>query len=188
MEFCFSLMEYTAYPTFFSNMPFYLVHTFTLSAFVFWISVNGFKQYYPLQIYTSKPDHSVADIGEKECSELMRKLELLMMKDKVFLNPDLNLRLLSGYLEVSEKHCSHVLNKGTNMNFNQYVNKFRIEAFIERIKEGQSKRYTLTSIAYECGFNSKSTFNRVFKLNCGVTPSEYVRNFQDTAVSENNTR
>jgi AraC-like DNA-binding protein len=68
-----------------------------------------------------------------------------------------------------------VLNKGVDSNFNQYINKFRIEAFKEKIKEGQNKTYTLTSIAYECGFNSKSTFNRVFKSTCGVTPSEFVK-------------
>lgn len=183
MEFCFSLMEYNLSLTFLSGVPFSLVHTFVLSAFVFWISINGFKQYYPLQIFTSKPDHGDADIGEKELSELMGKLELLMTEDKVFMNPDLNLELLSKYLEISEKHCSYLLNKGMNMNFNLYVNNFRIEAFKKRIKEGQNKTYTLTSIAYECGFSSKSTFNRVFKVNCGVTPSEFVKKIQNTTES-----
>ncbi len=180
MEFCFSLMEYNTKPTFLLGFPFYLVHTFTLSAFVFWISINGFKQYYPLQIFTSKPGQDDVVIDQEELSVLLEKLELLMTKDKIFLNPDLNLELLSTYLGISEKHCSHLLNKGMNINFNQYVNNFRIEAFKARIKEGQNKNYTLTSIAYDCGFNSKATFNRVFKLNCGITPSEFVKKFQNT--------
>jgi len=159
MEFCFSLMEYSLSPTFLSSFPFYLVHTFTLSAFVFWISINGIKQYYPLQIFTSKPSQKGANIDENELSVILEKLESLMTKDKVFLNPDLNLELLSKYLEISEKHCSYILRKGMEMNFNQYVNNFRISAFKERIKEGQNKTFNLTSIAYECGFNSKSTFN-----------------------------
>ena len=175
MEFCFSVMEYNTSLTFLPNFPFYLVHTFTLSAFVFWISINGFKQYYPLQIFTSKPSQNDAVIDESELYELLEKLQLLMTKDKVFLNPDLNLELLSKYLEISEKHCSYILRKGMEMNFNQYVNNFRIAAFKERIKEGQNKTFTLTSIAYDCGFNSKSTFNRVFKSSCGVTPSEFVK-------------
>lgn len=184
MEFCFSLMEYNTSLTLLPIFPFYLVHTFTLSAFVFWISINGFKQYYPLQIFTSKPSQDDAAIDEKELSGLLEELELLMTKDKTFLNPDLNLELLSSYLGISEKHCSYLLNKGLNMNFNQYVNNFRIEAFKERIKEGQNKNFTLTSIAYECGFNSKSTFNRVFKSTCGVTPSEFVKKLQ--SISESN--
>jgi len=180
MEFCFSLIEYSTSPTFLSSFTFYLVHTITLSAFVFWISINGFKQYYPLQIFTSKPNQTDTVIDDKEWSELLEKLELLMTKDKVFLNPDLTLELLSKYLEISEKQCSYVLNKGVDSNFNQYINKFRIEAFKEKIKEGQNKTYTLTSIAYECGFNSKSTFNRVFKSTCGVTPSEFVKSLPRT--------
>lgn len=180
MEFCFSLMEYNTSLAFLPTFPFYLVHTFTLSAFVFWISKNGFKQYYPLQIFTSKPSQDDEVIDKKELSRLLEKLNFLMIEDKIFLNSDLNLELLSNYLEISEKNCSYMLNKGMNMNFNQYVNHFRIQAFKERIKEGQSKRYTLTSIAYECGFNSKSTFNRVFKLNCGVTPSEFAKKYQST--------
>lgn len=184
MEFCFSLMEYSLSPTFLSSFPFYLVHTFTLSAFVFWISINGIKQYYPLQIFTSKPSQKGANIDENELSVILEKLESLMTKDKVFLNPDLNLELLSKYLEISEKHCSYILRKGMEMNFNQYVNNFRISAFKERIKEGQNKTFNLTSIAYECGFNSKSTFNRVFKSTCGVTPSEFVKMTHGTTTSD----
>ena len=184
MEFCFSLMEYNTSITFLPSFPFYLVHTFTLSTFVFWISINGFKQYYPLHIFTSKPSQDDVVINEKELSEFLEKLKLLMTKDKAFLNPDLNLELLSNYLGISEKHCSYLLNNGMNINFNQYINNFRIEAFKERIKEGQSKTFTLTSIAYECGFNSKSTFNRAFKSTCGVTPSEFVKMTQGTTVSD----
>lgn len=183
MEFCFSLVEYNSSLTFLPGFPFALVHTLTLSAFVFWISINGFKQYYPLQIFMSKPSHDEVVIDEKEWSELVGKVKLLMTKDKVFLNPDLNLELLANYLGISEKHCSYLLNNGMNANFNQYINNFRIETFKERIKEGQHQTFTLTSIAYECGFNSKSTFNRVFKLNCGITPSEFVKIAQDSKVS-----
>lgn len=184
MEFGFSLMEYSSPLAFSARFPFYLVHTFTLSAFVFWIAVNGFQQYYPLQIFTSRPTQDTPLIDEEGMTELVKKLHLLMTKDKVFLNPDLNLELLSNYLEIPEKHCSYVLNKGMNANFNQYINTFRIEAFKERIKQGQNKTYTLTSIAYECGFDSKSTFNRTFKLNCGLTPSSYVKMIQGTTAAD----
>lgn len=163
-----------------AEIPFYLGQTIVLSAFVLWIAINGFKQYYPLQIFTSKPNEDTQLIDQKELDQLVEKLKLLMTRDKVFLNPDLNLKLLSNYLGISEKRCSHVLNKGMGSNFNRYVNALRIEAFKERIREGQNKAYTLTSIAYECGFDSKSTFNRVFKSSCGMTPSEFVKTAKNT--------
>jgi len=175
MEFCFSLVEYSNSISFLAEFPFYLVHTFILSAFVFWISINGFKQYYPLEIFTSKPEKETALIEEDELGELVENLKQIMGSDKVYLNPDLNLKLLSNYLGISEKRCSYVLNKGMGSNFNQYVNNLRIEAFKHRVNEGQNETFTLTSIAYECGFDSKSTFNRVFKASCGMTPSEFVK-------------
>ena len=180
MEFSFSLVEYNSTPAFSSAFPFYLVHSFTLSAFVFWISINGFKQYFPLQIFTSKPITDSQLIDEQELSDLVKKLSLLMTKDKVFLNPDLNLELLANYLDISTKRCSYVLNNGVNANFNNYVNAFRIEAFKEKIEAGKNQTFTLTSLAFECGFDSKSTFNRVFKTICGITPSEYIKMTQSS--------
>lgn len=175
IEFSFSLIEGGNHLITESDIPFYLGQTFILSAFTFWIAINGYKQYYPLQIFTSKPTQPVSPIDDKDLSGLLGKLEFLMTEDKVFLNPDLNLELLSEYLGTTEKRCSYMLKKGMNLNFNQYINQFRIEAFKERIKQGENEAYTLTSIAYECGFNSKSTFNRVFKQSCGITPSEFVK-------------
>jgi AraC-like DNA-binding protein len=182
MDFCFSFMEYSSSLVAVSRFPYYLVHTFTLSAFVFWISINGLKQYFPLQIFTSKPSLEPPLIVEQKLADLVKKMNILMSEDKVYLNPDLNLELLSNYLSISEKQCSHVLNKGANANFNNYINSYRIEAFKEKIKAGQYQTHTLTSLAYDCGFDSKSTFNRVFKLTCGVTPSAYVKMTQNPAL------
>ncbi len=184
MEFGFSLIEYGSFLTILPSFPFYLVHTFTLSAFIFWISFNGFKQYYPLQIFTSRTHEDSLLMDENQLSKLVKKLNLLMTKDKVFLNPDLNLEVLSTYLGTSEKQCSYVLNKGMKANFNQYINTFRIEAFKEKIKQGQNKTFTLTSIAFECGFDSKSTFNRVFKSTCGIAPSAFVKMTKSTSASD----
>lgn len=178
LEFGFSLLEYylprptAAYP------PLYLIQTLLLSAFVFWIALNGIKQYYPLQVFTSAPKLSPPLIDEDEMTQLLSKLKSLMTQDKLFLNPDLNLALLSNYLGISKKRCSRLLSKGLGLNFNQYINQFRVQAFKERIQAGQHQSYTLTSIAYECGFDSKSTFNRVFKPSCGLTPSEFAKKAQ----------
>lgn len=179
LEFAFSVMAFGASFDLFPGFPFNLVHTILLSAFVFWIAVNGFKQYYPLQIFTTKPSPDQAYLHEKELSAMLGKLEVLMRQEQIFLNPDLNLELLSRYLGISEKRCSYLLRKGTGLNFNQYVNHFRVEAFKERIRQGRHKDYTLTSIAYDCGFSSKSTFNRVFKQHSGMTPSEFVKTGQE---------
>jgi len=82
---------------------------------------------------------------------------------------------LSSYLGTTEKKCSYVLSKGLEMNFNQYTNSYRVNAFVEKVQEGKHKELTLLSLAYECGFDSKSTFNRTFKLLKGQTPSQFIK-------------
>jgi AraC-like DNA-binding protein len=60
------------------------------------------------------------------------------------------------------------------MNFNDFVNQHRIEALLQKIAEGEHSIQTLISIALECGFNSKSTFNRAFKRATSLSPKEYI--------------
>lgn len=97
-----------------------------------------------------------------------------MEVDKVYLNPDLNLSLLANYLNISEKSCSYLINSVLQSNFNKLVNNYRLKSFEEQVEKGVHDTYTLSGMAYECGFNSKSTFNRVFKDRFGMTPSEYI--------------
>lgn len=180
MELVFSLLDHTTLVTEFNLFPSVLIHSFILSAFVFWVAHNGLKQYFPLQVYTSKPSKEIPLVNNNELKKLVKNLRQLMERDKVFLNTDLNLKLLASYLDVSEKVCSYVLNKGVESNFNNFLNQYRVEAFKEKIQKGAYKAYTLTSIAYECGFESKSTFNRAFKLASGLTPSEFIKSYENS--------
>ena len=98
------------------------------------------------------------------------------MKDqKPFLDPALNLARLSDQLDVTPEYLSKILNTHLNRSFFDFVNRYRTDEFKQRCQEGSSGKLTLMGMAYECGFNSKATFNRVFKNLTGVTPGEYVR-------------
>ena len=99
-------------------------------------------------------------------------------EDRVYLNADLNLKILAQCLETSEKTCSHVLSKGLESNFNQFVNRYRVEAFKDMIAENRHEHMTLSGLAYECGFESKSTFNRSFKQFNKMTPSQYIKSIE----------
>jgi AraC-like DNA-binding protein len=60
------------------------------------------------------------------------------------------------------------------MNFNDYINHHRVESVKKAFTNGEHKTTTLLGIAYDCGFNSKATFNRAFKKNTGLSPKEYI--------------
>lgn len=178
VELLFFIFETLSIQLEYCGFSFVILHALTLSAFAFWIAINGFKQYFPLQLYPSTSKSTNILIDDYQFQNIENQFYSLMQKDHVYLNPDLNLQILANYLNISEKNCSYFLNQKLNSNFNTIINEYRIAAFKKKIEEGLYNTYTLTSLAYECGFNSKSTFNRAFKLECGLTPSEYVKTTQ----------
>ena len=98
-----------------------------------------------------------------------------MEDNRVYLNPELNLSDLAQQANMSRGQLSEIINSGFNKNFNDFVNMYRVNAFKSMIKENKHKQLSLLGIAQECGFNSKATFNRVFKKLTNHSPTEYLK-------------
>lgn len=99
----------------------------------------------------------------------------LMEVEKAYLNPELNLSDLAKMAKMSRGQLSEIVNTGFNKNFNDFVNTYRVEAFKVMLKEKKHKQLSLLGIAHDCGFNSKATFNRVFKKLTNHSPTEYLK-------------
>ncbi|KMQ59104.1 quinolinate synthetase [Chryseobacterium sp. BLS98] len=141
------------------------------------------KEIYPLEekqreeLISIDEDQETEEIKKKLISdeELIRiktQLEEIMDRQKPYLDSELNLIRLSELLSVSTHHLSYVINTGFKKNFFQYVNEYRIGYAKRLLKDSQSK-LSILGIAYESGFNSKTSFNTTFKKLTGQTPSEY---------------
>lgn len=131
-----------------------------------------------LQIESQENEHIPGDKDEMpELNKWKEKIERLMLIDKMYENPELVISDLSSNLNTHTKKISQVINQGFNMNFNDFVNHYRIKAVIQKIEEGEHNIQTLLSLAFECGFNSKSTFNRAFKRNTSLSPREYIEKY-----------
>ena len=115
---------------------------------------------------------------------LKRKADIqtLFQKEKIFLDPELNLNQLSQKTALNRGEVSEVINLGFGMNFNDFVNQFRIKEFKKRLSGGDHKQYSLVGLAFECGFNSKATFNRVFKKAVRLTPTEYLNSLKNQGL------
>jgi len=96
-----------------------------------------------------------------------------MKINKPYLNSELTVAMLADELCVNSEYISLILNRYLKTNFFDFINNFRVEEFKRRLKEPKNHNLTLLGIAYDSGFNSKATFNRVFKNTTGLTPSEY---------------
>ena len=123
-----------------------------------------------------KVDIAEADPPEQESLEEWKfKLERLMDEDKPYLNPDLTLSELAKQLGISSNLLSQVINTCFGRNFNDFVNGYRVEAIKEKLQAGEQKTKSFLGIAFDCGFNSKATFNRTFKKFTQLSPSEFSR-------------
>lgn len=103
-----------------------------------------------------------------------KNLSTLMLEKNLFENPRLTLSDVANELNTTTKTVSKVVNSGFNMNFNDFVNHYRIEAVKEKLINDEQSTTTLLGIALDCGFNSKATFNRAFKKSTSLSPKDYL--------------
>ncbi|WP_162127248.1 helix-turn-helix domain-containing protein [Flavobacterium phycosphaerae] len=102
------------------------------------------------------------------------KIEMIISDQNLYQNPELTLTDLAKKLETNASVISKSINQGFGLNFNDFINNFRIEAVKTSFQKGEYKKSTLLGIAFDCGFNSKATFNRAFKKSTGLSPKEYI--------------
>jgi AraC-like DNA-binding protein len=99
----------------------------------------------------------------------------MMLDKKYYKNPELSLGELSNYLDIHPNYLSQVINEIEGVNFYDYINSMRVEEVKRLMSEAENQKYTIMTLAYECGFNSKSAFNRIFKKHTNLSPSDYLK-------------
>ena len=105
-------------------------------------------------------------------------IQKLFSENHLYLNPELTLKDLAEEAGMSMHQTSEVINSALGINFKELVNQFRVEEVKQRLSSGEFDHLSLVAIAMDSGFNSKATFNRVFKQQTGISPSEYRANHQ----------
>ena len=116
-----------------------------------------------------------ADALAPELHPWRSRLLAIMADEQPWLEPELTLAELAHRLRTNTSLLSHVINTGCGQNFNDFVNSYRVAEAGRKLQDPRLAHYSLVGIALESGFNSKSTFNRVFKKLAGRTPGEVIR-------------
>ncbi|MCP4022331.1 MAG: helix-turn-helix domain-containing protein [Desulfobacteraceae bacterium] len=119
------------------------------------------------------------DLPDKDNKEMLhlkaccQKLQDHMRRNESYRDPDLNIASLASVLGISKRLITDALNTCLGQNFNTFINSYRIEAVKKGMENLNVSAKTILEISFEQGFSSKTTFNRAFKAQTGMTPSEY---------------
>tara|TARA_R110002073_G_scaffold123234_2_gene266835 strand:- start:16912 stop:17979 length:1068 start_codon:yes stop_codon:yes gene_type:complete len=153
----------------------------TILLLINWIFYKGLKQ---PQIFLgiTKNDQEILQhknnppqekIPNSDDQKELNRIQEFMRSTDVYTNSELNLKELAKLIEITPRRLSYLINAFLHQNFMGFVNDYRIEEAKHRFENAKDEKETILEIMYDVGFNSKSSFNTLFKKQTGYTPSEY---------------
>lgn len=142
----------------------------SLSFGIYWLAIGGFKQ---MQIINNPTAETTEKQNDKDYSEIVEKLMEVMKSKHLYRDPALTLKTLSEKTHLPARDISIGINQSLNKNFYNFVNEYRVEEAKEKLADAQYQHLKILSIAFDCGFNSKASFNRIFKEFTGRSPKQF---------------
>jgi AraC-like DNA-binding protein len=131
----------------------------------------------PQRIETDEEIHHISykksGLNKEEALLIVNKLKSSMQSEQLYLESELDMSSLADKVEVSTHKLSQVINEYLNKNFFDFVNEYRIEKVKYLLSDPDNNHFKIISLAYDSGFNSKSTFYTLFKKLEGITPAQY---------------
>jgi AraC-like DNA-binding protein len=110
-------------------------------------------------------------LTDKQQKEIMYNIEVYMMAEKPYLDPDFNMNRLCDKMGINRTYLSVVINQQTGLRFESFTNKYRIDAAQQLLMDEENEKYTIAFLSEKVGFSSQTPFNLAFKKFTGTTPS-----------------
>ena len=133
-----------------------------------------------------KEKYKRSGLKEEDADLFSKRLLAFMEKEKPYLDAELTIQDLSAKINISKHHLTEILNNGQGKNFFTFINEYRIEEVKRKLSDPAFDHLTILGIAYDCGFNSKSSFNTLFKQYTGYTPSDFKKQVVAMRKAEKN--
>lgn len=162
---------------------------FLYLVFIGFLGVNHSKFIIQVKLYQSSKEkkivpgnnNSINTVSFAEKSEIMRLIQQVIRERKLYLDPNLKLENCARKLHVPARKLSQVIHETYGQSFTKFINDFRINEAVRILNT--NKNISFEELGYNVGFNSRSTFNRAFKLHTGLTPREYI--IKKTTLTDN---
>jgi AraC-like DNA-binding protein len=146
----------------------YIIGPIIYSVVVYFLSFKAF------QLKVMEIDGNV--FKKTHDTQLFIQISKLIVDNKLYIEPNVSLSSLSKLIKKSNQKTSEVINQYAKQNFNDFINYYRVQEAKKMLIENDNKNYTISTIAFDSGFNSLSSFNNAFKKLEGTTPSSYRKN------------
>ncbi|HEY0320009.1 MAG TPA: helix-turn-helix domain-containing protein [Pyrinomonadaceae bacterium] len=162
--------------TYFNTPETDLIIPLGITAFVYALAYLGLRKPEGLTVVGDQQParrYETSSLTPERSERYIQKLLHCMETEKPFVDGELTLQKLAKKLSISPQHLSQIINERLNQNFVDFINTYRVEEAKKRLVAPAKKHYTILAIAEEVGFNSKSSFNLVFKKHTSMTPSEF---------------
>jgi AraC-like DNA-binding protein len=137
---------------------------------VYVVGILGFRLHALPQFPDPVPPPALPD---SKVEEAYQRLQTLMQSEQLWAEPDLNLNDVAQRLGLTAVETSRVIKQGSGGHFRNYVNAFRIDAVKRKLRDPAYRSVSVLAISLESGFNSESSFYRVFKASTGLSPTEF---------------
>ncbi len=119
------------------------------------------------------PKYEKSGLTPSLSKELKEKLVYLFTEDKIYKENDISLDMVADKLNTTRHNASQIINEHFNVSFHEFVNMYRIREAKQLLLEDKSRRLNIINVAYEVGYNNKVTFNKAFKKDTQLTPTQY---------------
>jgi AraC-like DNA-binding protein len=141
-------------------------------AFALVIVFKGLRQ---SDLFTgiSREKYKTERLSQQEIDNYKKRIKTVMANQKPYLDSELKLDDLAGILSIPARHLSQVINVAFDQNFFDFISDYRIQKAKQMLNDKTCKDRTILEILFDVGFNSKSSFNSLFKKKTGMTPSEF---------------
>lgn len=173
--FCIDYFLYDYRLNIFAYYPFHL----TLAIISIWMSVEAFSKpqtIFPEKVNTNKITEMPSSSNDEDLKNRAIWLKQQIERDLLYLDPELSLKSLADTIDMHPNTVSKIINDGLQQTFSDCINEYRVNAVINKLSDSNHQNSTFLAIAFDCGFNSKTTFNRVFKKQIGLTPLQFRKN------------
>jgi len=142
-----------------------------------------------IQTYYHLDEHLESTIQEKskyaksgldmsQINTIKQSLDQIMKQQEPYRNSELKLQDLAELLDIRKNHLSQILNHEYQMKFFDFINHYRLQAFLKSLHNKPASDINITELAYDAGFSSSSVFYKIFKRYQDISPGQYIKNIQ----------